>query len=137
LGITAGHIGGSSRHAGTAIGSAAPPRRTAEEIANIQLRGPALEQRAQFLRRIGNLRGVDDAVVIDIERPDDRGQRRPPGGWPAALAGTVVAGAARTLCQCGAGCRAQGHGDEAGLFMDVVFSFHNDVVAKGIACCYR
>ena len=126
LGVTVGRVGGSAARAGPAFRSTTTtPWRASQQIPNTQLSGPALEQRAQFLWRIGNLRRVDDAVVVDVERTDDRGQRWPPAGRPAALSGAaVVAGAARALCKGGAGCRAQGHGDEAGLLMDMVFSFH-------------
>ncbi len=56
----------------------APAARRSQEVLRGQGARAALEQRLQRLGRVGDLIGLDDPVMVGIERLEDRRQR-----WPA------------------------------------------------------
>ena len=88
----------------------------AEKLGDGQLVGSALLEGAQRGGGVVDLIGVDDVIVIGVERLDDGGRWRWRGraaAWTVAAAGLIAAGSLR---ECGASGSAKGQGQKPGAF---------------------
>jgi hypothetical protein len=88
-----------------------PVRRRPQQVRDRQVIAPALEERLERLDRILDLIRLDDAIMVGVERLDDRRRRPPiaPGSTLPSLAALSTSlvlspgAVSRPLAKCRAG----------------------------------